>query len=157
MAKSQLDTTNESQEVSSFQQVTTSHKKTDTHKGITNTRQKNINDPQKKYRLGMVSNNILLKGLNRLHGTPTSPLVQMWIKTQTQNINNTDDPQKNTALERSVKIFYWRAETGFTVPASPLIQMWIKTHRYLEMHVRLIIASSPRTYKSRNKKKIKQR
>ena len=34
-------------------------------------------DPQKKYRLGTVSKNILLEGLNR---APTSPLVQMWIK-----------------------------------------------------------------------------
>ena len=29
----------------------------------------NINDPQKKYRLGTVSINILLEGLNRFHGT----------------------------------------------------------------------------------------
>ena len=29
----------------------------------------NINDPQKKHRLGMVSKNILLKGLNWFHGT----------------------------------------------------------------------------------------
>ena len=29
---------------------------------------KNINDPQKKYRLGMVSKNILLEGLNQFHG-----------------------------------------------------------------------------------------
>ena len=27
------------------------------------------------------------------------------------------------------KIFYWRAQTGFTAPTSPLIQMWIKTHK----------------------------
>ena len=27
-----------------------------------------MNDPQKKYRLGTVSKNILLEGLNRLHG-----------------------------------------------------------------------------------------
>ena len=40
-----------------------------------------INDPQKKYRLGTVSKNILLEGLNRFHDAPTSPLVQMWIKT----------------------------------------------------------------------------
>ena len=38
------------------------------HKGITNTRQKNINDPQKKYRLGTVSKNILREGLNGFHG-----------------------------------------------------------------------------------------
>ena len=53
----------------------------------------NINDPQKKHRLGTLSKNILLEGLNQFHGPPTSPLVQMWIKTQTQNINNTNVPQ----------------------------------------------------------------
>ena len=37
-------------------------------KGITNIKQKNINDSQKKYRLGTVSNNILLDGLNPFHG-----------------------------------------------------------------------------------------
>ena len=74
----------------------------------------NINDPQNKHRLGTVSKNILLEGLNRFHDTPTSPLVQMWIKTQTQNLNNANDPQKKYRLERSVKIFYWRAKTGFT-------------------------------------------
>ena len=34
-----------------------------------NTRHKNTNDPQKKYRLGTVSKNILLEVLNRFHGT----------------------------------------------------------------------------------------
>ena len=38
-------------------------------------------DPQKKYRLGTASKDILLEGLNRFHSAPTSPLVQMWIKT----------------------------------------------------------------------------
>ena len=33
------------------------------HKGITHTRQKNLNDPQKKYRIGTVSKNGLLEGL----------------------------------------------------------------------------------------------
>ena len=28
----------------------------------------NTNDPQKKYRLGTVSKNILLEGINRFHG-----------------------------------------------------------------------------------------
>ena len=38
------------------QQVTTKHTQTDAHKDIANTRQnKNIKDPQKKYRLGTVS------------------------------------------------------------------------------------------------------
>ena len=45
---------------------------------MTNT---DINDPQKKYHLGTVSKNILLEGLNRFHGAPISPLVQMLIKT----------------------------------------------------------------------------
>ena len=34
----------------------------------------------------------------------------------------------STALERSVKIFYWRAQTSFTAPTSPLILMWNKTY-----------------------------
>ena len=41
----------------------------------------NTNDPQKKHRLGTVSKNILLVGLNRFNGEPTSLLFQMWIKT----------------------------------------------------------------------------
>ena len=80
--KSQLDTTNESQEVSLFPAGDHKAHKTDAYKGIAYARQKkNIKDPQKKYRLGTVSNNILLEGLNRLYGAPTSPLIQMWIKT----------------------------------------------------------------------------
>ena len=55
VANSQLDTTIESQEVSLSQQVTTRHIETDAHKGIANTRQKIIKDPQKKYGLGTVS------------------------------------------------------------------------------------------------------
>ena len=38
----------------------------------------NTNDSLKKSHLGTV---ILLEGLNRFHGTPTSPSVQMWMKT----------------------------------------------------------------------------
>ena len=38
--------------------------------------------------------------------------------------------KRSTALERSVKIYYWKVKTSFTAPASSLIQMWIKTHRY---------------------------
>ena len=47
---------------------------------IRNTRHKNTNDPQKKYRLGTVSKNISLEGLNRFHG-PTSSLVQIFFIT----------------------------------------------------------------------------
>ena len=38
-------------------------------------------DPQKKYCLGTVSEDILLEGLNRFHSAPTSLLAQMWTKT----------------------------------------------------------------------------
>ena len=78
---SQLDITNDRQEVSPFP--------AGEHKASINRRtqsikkqdRNNINDPQKKHRLGMVSKNIVLEGLNKFHGVPTSPLVQMWIKT----------------------------------------------------------------------------
>ena len=36
-------------------------------KSMRNTRHKNTNNPQKKYRLGLVSKNISLEGLNRFH------------------------------------------------------------------------------------------
>ena len=52
VTNSQLDTTNESQEVSPFP---AGDPKAQINKGVTNTRQKNINDPQKKYQIGTVS------------------------------------------------------------------------------------------------------
>ena len=56
VTNSQLDTTNESQEVSPFPAGDHKHIQTDTHKDIANTRQKiPIKEPQKKYRLGTVS------------------------------------------------------------------------------------------------------
>ena len=64
-----------------FQQVTTGHQQTDAHESITKQDRNNLKDPQKKHRLGTVSKNILLEGLNRFDGAPTSLLVQMWIKT----------------------------------------------------------------------------
>ena len=63
------------------QQVTTRYQQADVHENITKQDRNNINNPQKKHRLGTVSENILLEGLNRFNGAPTSPLVQMWIKT----------------------------------------------------------------------------
>ena len=80
--KIQLNITNKSQEVSPFP--------VGDHKAAINRRKSmtkpqdinNINDLQMKYRLRLVKKNILLEGLNRFHGAPTSPLVQMWIKTQ---------------------------------------------------------------------------
>ena len=62
---SQLDITNESQERSVLsQQVTTRHQQTDVHESITKQDRNNINDPQKKHRLGTVSQNILLEGFS---------------------------------------------------------------------------------------------
>ena len=69
MTNTQLDTTNESQEVSPFPagdqkaQIKRRAQRHNKHKT-----EKNINDPQKKYRLGTVSKIILLEGLNRFHG-----------------------------------------------------------------------------------------
>ena len=62
-------------------QVATRHQQTDLHESIPKQDRNNINDPQKKHHIGTVSKNILLAGLNRFNGAPTSPLVQMWIKT----------------------------------------------------------------------------
>ena len=61
-----INTTNKSQKATPFP--------LDDHKAVTNRRQsmtnkrhKNINDPQKKHRLGTVSNSILLEGLNPVY------------------------------------------------------------------------------------------
>ena len=81
VTSSQLVITNESQEVSPF--PAGDHKASINRRArkYNKTRQNNINYPQKKHRLGTVSKNILLEGLNRFNGAPTSPVVQMWIKT----------------------------------------------------------------------------
>ena len=78
---SQLDITNESLEVSPF--PARDHKASINRRTRKQNKQNrnNRNNPQKKHRLGTVSKNILIEGLNRFHGAPTSPLVQMWIKT----------------------------------------------------------------------------
>ena len=57
------------------------HQQADVHESITKQDRNNINDPQKNHRFGTVSKNILLEGINRFNGAPTSPLVQMRIKT----------------------------------------------------------------------------
>ena len=61
--------------------MTTRHQQTIVHEIITKQDRNNINDPQKKHRLGTVSKSILLEGVNRFNGALTSPLVQMLIKT----------------------------------------------------------------------------
>ena len=72
---SQLDITNDSQEVNPSQQVTTRPQQTDVHESITKQDRNNINGPQKKHHLGTVSKNILLEGLNWFNSAPTSPLA----------------------------------------------------------------------------------
>ena len=57
------DFTNESQEVSPFPAVNKRHQKTDVHESITKQDRNNINDPQKKHRLGTGSKNILLEDI----------------------------------------------------------------------------------------------
>ena len=42
---------------------------------------------------------------------------------------NIKDPQRSTALERSLR--YFTGLNRFNGATSPLIQMWIKIHRYL--------------------------
>ena len=77
---SQLVITNESKEFSPFP---ASDHKASINK-CTQKHSKNgngVNHRQKKHCHGTVSKNILLEGLNRFHSAPTSPLVQMLIKT----------------------------------------------------------------------------
>ena len=67
MTKTQLNITNKSQEVSPFpagdQKAAMKRRES-----MTDNQKTNTNDQQKKYRLGTVSKNILLEGLNRFHG-----------------------------------------------------------------------------------------
>ena len=76
---SQLDIKTRAKRTVLSKQVITRHQQTDVHESITKQDRNYINDPQKK--LGMVSKNILLEGLNQFNGALTSPFVQMWIKT----------------------------------------------------------------------------
>ena len=75
---SQLDITNQNQEVSPFpsgDHKTSINRRTRKHNK--NKTENNINDQQMKHRLGTVSKYILQDGFNRCHSAPTSPLVQM--------------------------------------------------------------------------------
>ena len=70
VTNSQLDTTSESQEVNPF--PAGDHKAQINRRALRHNKYKTkkpMNNPQKKYRLGTVSKNILLEALNRLHGT----------------------------------------------------------------------------------------
>ena len=82
VTNSQLDTTNESQEVRPFS--------AGDHKAHINRRAQrhSKHKTEKKHKRSVKEIqpwngqlNILLEGLNQFNGAPTSPLVQMWIKT----------------------------------------------------------------------------
>ena len=66
MTETQLNITNKSQEVSPF--PAGDEKAAMKRRESMTIRRQNTNDPQKKYRLGTVSKNILLDGFNRFHG-----------------------------------------------------------------------------------------
>ena len=63
--KNTINITNKSQEVSRFP-ADDQKAAMNRRESMRSTRHKNTNDPQKKYRLGTVSKNILLEGLNRV-------------------------------------------------------------------------------------------
>ena len=70
--KNTIIITNKSQEVSPF--PAGDHKAAmNRRENMRNTRHKITNDKQKKYRLGTVSKNILLEGLNQFHGPQPNP------------------------------------------------------------------------------------
>ena len=82
VTNSQLDTTNESQEVSPFP--------AGDHKAHINRRAQRHSKHKTEQRHKISTKevppwngqqNISLEGLNRFNGAPTSPLIQMWIKT----------------------------------------------------------------------------
>ena len=78
---SQLDTTNESQEVRPFPAGDhKAHINRLVQRHSNHKTEKNIKDPQKKYRLGTVNKIFYWRAETRLTA-PTSPLIQMWIKT----------------------------------------------------------------------------
>ena len=99
---SQLVITNESQEFSSFP---AGDHKASTNKTCIKARN-NINDPQKKHRLGTVSKNTLLEGLNQFNGAPTSPLIQMRIKTHKCLVCMKDPLLINASSHRTYKSRY---------------------------------------------------
>ena len=75
------DTTNESQEVSPFPAGDHKAHINRRAQNIANARQnKNIKDPQKKYRLGTVSKIFYWRALTSFMA-PTSPLILMWTRT----------------------------------------------------------------------------
>ena len=79
---SQLDTTNESQEVSRF--PAGDHKAQLNRRAQRHSKHKTEQKHKRSTKEVLPWNsqkNILLEGLNRLNSAPTPPLIQMWIKT----------------------------------------------------------------------------
>ena len=75
--KNIINITKKSQEVSPFQAG--DHKTAmNRRESMRNTRHKNTNDPQKKYRLGTVSKNILLGGLNQFQHSENNLYVPVY-------------------------------------------------------------------------------
>ena len=69
VTNSRLDATNESQEVSPFPAGDhKAHMNSRSQRHSKHKTEKNIKDPQKKYRLGTVSEKKILEGLNRFDG-----------------------------------------------------------------------------------------
>ena len=102
---SQLDIKKESQDVSPF--PAGDHKaSTDMYESITKQDRNKINDPQKKHCLGTVNKNILLEGLNRFTGAPTSTFFQMWIKTDRCLVCMKDPKPINASSPRKYKSKY---------------------------------------------------
>ena len=87
-------------------QVATRHQQTDVHESITKQDRNNINDLQKKHRLGTTSKNILLEGLTQFYGAPSSPLVQMWIRTHRCLVCMKDPELINASFPRTYKSRY---------------------------------------------------
>ena len=95
--KSQLDITNQSQEVSP---IPAGNHKAAINKAWQTQDINNTNAPQKKYHLGTVSKNILLEGLNQLHGdnlTLTSYVEQDIFRIETKH--NKHDSQEVSRCE----------------------------------------------------------
>ena len=106
---SQIHITNESQEASPFpagDHKATRQQQTDVYESISKQDRNNINDPQKKHRLETVSKTILLEGLSRFNGAPTSPLVKVWIKTHRCLVCMKDPYHINGSSPRTYKSRY---------------------------------------------------
>ena len=76
----------------------------------------------------------------------------------TRQNKNTKDPQKKHRPGTVSKILHPRAQTGPTAPTPPPTQKWIKTYRHpaRTKDPQPTNAPSPKTYKPRHNKEIKQ-